>query len=363
MAPRILDFNDGFTSSSAPSAAATPASAIAFTPYGTVASTNVQDAIEELIDEKIQEIASTDEAIARFDGVTGDLQDSGVLIDNSNNVTFPAQIRTQKSDVASAATITQLSSAKSFIRITGSTLTDVLGVQAGVDGQIITIHNSCSQIVTFKHEDAGAVAADRIKLVDASDIEVDPDSSVEFIYDSTQSRWVIKSGAGTQKLVGYQEAPVAGVVNGINPNFQITVEPITADSIIVYVDGVARPNTEWSIVGTTITFGGSHIPATGQDVYFFYLSKGTPSPAPPAPTGNYNVEYRTITGGESAAKQLTLVATPNTANQVLVDWISGCAQEYGVDFIVTGSTLDWTGLGLDTGGLTTGDKLRIVYFS
>jgi hypothetical protein len=39
-----------------------------------------------LNDGKVEKVSSTDNAIARFDGITGDLQDSGVVIDDSNNI-------------------------------------------------------------------------------------------------------------------------------------------------------------------------------------------------------------------------------------------------------------------------------------
>lgn len=74
------------------------------------------------------------------------------------------------------------------------------------------------------------------------------------------------------------------------------------------------------------------------------------------------IEYRTLSGPEAAAKQLTLSATPGVASKVLVDALGGSAQEYGVDYTVTGSILSWSGLGLDSIGLSAGDKLRIVYW-
>lgn len=361
MSPRILDFNDGFTSSSAPTSTSIAASTISFNPYQHVSSTNVQAALEEIIREKMTEVVSTDNAIVRFDGTTGDVQNSGVIVDDSDGLHLPGKIFFEKQDAASAATITQLTSTKSFVRITGSIVTSVLGVAAGEDGQTVTIHNASSAIVTFKHEDAGAAANDRMKFVDGADIDVDPDSSIELIYDFDQLRWVIKSGAGTTKLVGYQELPVAGVVNGSNVNFQITQEPVTEDSIIVFVDGIALENSEWSITGTTITL--SVAPAYGQKVYFFYLSKGTPNPAPPAPSGTYQVEYPTLSGGDVAAKQITLSYLPNTPSKVTLDVIGGSAQIYGDDYLVSGSVLTWSGLGLDDGSLIAGDRLRVVYYS
>lgn len=45
--------------------------------------------LQTTLDGKVDEVASTDNAIARFDGTTGALQNSGVTVDNSNNVTVP----------------------------------------------------------------------------------------------------------------------------------------------------------------------------------------------------------------------------------------------------------------------------------
>lgn len=75
----------------------------------------------------------------------------------------------------------------------------------------------------------------------------------------------------------------------------------------------------------------------------------------------FEVEYRTLTGGEAAAKSLTLSQTPDDDTKVLVDVIGGTAQEFSVDFTCSGTTLSWTGLGLDSIPLVAGDKLRIVY--
>lgn len=62
------------------------ASEIANIPYSTTGSTNVQAAINELTDEKIQKVTSTDNAVVRYDGTTGAVQNSGVTVDDSNNV-------------------------------------------------------------------------------------------------------------------------------------------------------------------------------------------------------------------------------------------------------------------------------------
>lgn len=81
------------------------------------------------------------------------------------------------------------------------------------------------------------------------------------------------------------------------------------------------------------------------------------SPATP------QVEYRTITSGEAAAKQLTLSFTPIAANKVIVDMIGVGPQFYSTDFNVSGNVLDWNGLGMDSVPVDSGDKLRIIYWS
>lgn len=115
----------------------------------------------------------------------------------ADDVVFQESIATEREDVASAATITALSSDKSFVKITGATATLIQGVTAGVNGQVLVIHNGASADVTLVHQSGSASAANRLKLPSATDITVSPDSSAELIYDTAQSRWVIKSGSGT----------------------------------------------------------------------------------------------------------------------------------------------------------------------
>ena len=108
---------------------------------------------------------------------------------------------TERLDVASAATIAALSSSKSFVKVTGATVTDIQGVAAR-SHQRLLIHNAATAVVTLKHDDAGATAVDRLNLPNAVDILLNPGTSAELVYDSGQSRWVIgSSGTGTKGIV------------------------------------------------------------------------------------------------------------------------------------------------------------------
>ena len=91
------------------------------------------------------------------------------------------------------------------------------------------------------------------------------------------------------------------------------------------------------------------------------ITAGTDTVTVATDLGTQQVEYRTLTAGEIAAKEITLGQTPKTANKVILDVPSGTPQEYAVDFTVSGTTLSWNGLGLD-GALISGDVIRIMYF-
>jgi hypothetical protein len=164
-------------------------------------------------------------------------------------------------------------------------------------------------------------------------------------------------GGGT---VSFQEVP-AGVVNGSNTTFgPLTYTPSSDDSIAVFLDGLIQNRSTWSVSGNSIVFATA--PALDQDVYVFYTTGGTPA-VPPTPTGTLQTEFRTITSGEAAAKQLTLSFTPATPGEVLVDIIGGGgAQEFNVDYTISGAVLNWNGYALD-GVLAQSDRLRINYIT
>ena len=62
-----------------------PASAISNTPAGSISSTNVQAAINELDTEKVAKVSSSDNAVVRFDGTGGSIQNSSAYLFDSGN--------------------------------------------------------------------------------------------------------------------------------------------------------------------------------------------------------------------------------------------------------------------------------------
>lgn len=267
------------------------------------------------------------------------------------------QFSLEKFDVASGGTVTALSSTYSFVRLTGVSVTELQGVVASPRATRLLIYNDSSGDLTIKHQNAGATAANRIITTDGNDLTISEDQSVEFIYDLTTSRWLVISTAGSGSGQAKQES--IGTGDGITTSFgPLTFTPTSEDSIIVYVDGIIENTANWSYSGGNIMF--SVAPAAAQTIYVWYLTGGSSTPLP-TPSGIFKVEFRTLTSGEASAKQLTLLNTPASASDVLVDVIGGTSQEYSVDYTISADVLDWNGLGMDSLPLAAGDKLRVAY--
>lgn len=244
---------------------------------------------------------------------------------------------------------------QTVVRLSNASLVSLEMIPAGVGGQRLVLINQTGDAIDILNN-TGATAANRILTGLKATLNIQDEASVFLTYDSTESRWMVVGGSGGG-AVGYQE-DLAGAVNGINTTFgPLTFNPVNDESIIVYVDGLVLRESEWSRSGSNIVL--TTAPIAGQKVFVFYLRNGVASPAPVI-SGIWKTEYRTISGGEATAKQLTLAQTPASGTEVMLDVIGGGAQFYGDDFTVTGTTLSWSGLGLD-GVLGSGDKVRIGY--
>lgn len=166
---------------------------------------------------------------------------------------FATWIALTRSDTASAATIVQLSSASSFQKITGATATAIQGVAAPTEARVVTIHNGTSAVVTLKHQDLAATAADRLNLPEGADLEIPASSSTSLIYDLAQSRWVIQSGAGA---------------NSFNYRYNRYVDPVNGSD----VTGKGTFSKPWA----TVTYAMTQITdADVSNVYALHLAPGT----------------------------------------------------------------------------------------
>jgi len=100
-----------------------------------------------------------------------------------------------RQDVASATDLTsaQLTAAKTqapFIRITGSTLTNLHGMAAAPDGRQILVYNDTGLVISILHDSATeGTAANRIKTSNTGTISIRVGTAAIFAYDAGSSCW------------------------------------------------------------------------------------------------------------------------------------------------------------------------------
>lgn len=99
---------------------------------------------------------------------------------------------------ATAASITALATPTSFIGFTGSTATTLHGIDTGVDGKELVLHNESSATVTIKHDSGTAgSAAMRIYTATGGDFVLGVNKGCRLKYNATLSRWVLDSSSGS----------------------------------------------------------------------------------------------------------------------------------------------------------------------
>lgn len=175
-----------------------------------LASTNIRVYFREVFDQDTRPTFSEDLGLVGSLDLTADIIDASLTQRGAvstgaqsfagkktfdDGLSLSDDFQTPLDDEATAATITALTY-RPAIRFTGATATSLQGIASGLTGRRLLIHNASSADITLEHEHAGASASNRLKLPDASDVILEPDKSIEVIYDATQSRWVLKSGSG-----------------------------------------------------------------------------------------------------------------------------------------------------------------------
>jgi hypothetical protein len=297
-------------------------------------------------------------------------------------------------DVASAATITALSSTKSEVRITGATATALQGITAPASSKskLLILLNVSSATITVQNENAGATAANRIKTTDAADLSVAAGSSVIFIYDTTQSRWIVlSSGSGGSSASGvFKEAVRAASPTNLNlASMPAAVDGVTLNS----GERFAAPNQTTGSQNGIYIFNGAAAAATrstdfdaSNEIFrglSFYVAEGTTyqhdilvlKTAGPYTIGTtsltfvqyrkWNKENLTLNGTDitNQYKDLAFEAVPSS----LQISISGNPQIDGVDYtssVVGGVTrITFSGDLVTTGdsALISGDIINAQY--
>lgn len=99
------------------------------------------------------------------------------------------------------ATVTLTAPTTSTVRLTAATLTGVSGIAGGTNGEKVTLLNKTGASIAINHEDAGAIAANRIISGTGASFNLPNNGSIDVIYDSTASRWTVVGGTGAGNLV------------------------------------------------------------------------------------------------------------------------------------------------------------------
>lgn len=114
-------------------------------------------------------------------------------------------LRLVSQDIGTASTIVQLSAAKPVVEFTGSTPTDVQGINSGHDSKVVTIHNRSTANVVLKHQNSSAAAADRLDLLGDEDYTIEPEGTATLVYLGSALRWKLQSthriGASSEREV------------------------------------------------------------------------------------------------------------------------------------------------------------------
>ena len=116
---------------------------------------------------------------------------ASATITNKTAIRASGTVTIDSSDVATAASITNMAIATSFVRLTGSTATALHGIHADAYAKILTIYNASSATVTLKHQSGTeGTAANRIICNTGADVAITTGKSAVIHYDTNQSRWI-----------------------------------------------------------------------------------------------------------------------------------------------------------------------------
>jgi len=154
--------------------------------------------------------SSTDNAIARFDSTTGKLlQDSGVTVDDSDNLVVPSCTTTKvlalapDSDLAVTSAGQELPSANSHLEITPDadyvlTSTPSVAAPAVSDGQILIVHN-LSGSFSVDLQDSSVLVGSTI-ILGGAEGSIKPGGAMTLHYSQTISMWVVLSNPNQAAL-------------------------------------------------------------------------------------------------------------------------------------------------------------------
>lgn len=202
-------------------------------------------------------VSSTDNAIARFDGTTGQIiQDSLITVDDTGIMTAPTVIvdRLQLGtnllealtiNTGATGTNASVSITSSYVRLQNSSLVSISEITNQISGKNVTIENATGNVITINNN-AGITPSQGILTGTKANITLKDEASLTLKYDSIELRWMVIGGTGG--------TGVAGINYNLNPD----AEAGTA-GYVTYADAAAPAPVD-GIGGTAnITFTASNV--------------------------------------------------------------------------------------------------------
>jgi hypothetical protein len=160
-------------------------------------------------------------------------------------------------DVASAASLTSADFTSSavkatVIKVTGAIAGNIHGITASSDAKQFILYNATNTTQTIVHQSGTeGTAANRIVTANSGSVVVNAGESAIFLYDSTQSRWVLASVSGSGSGVGFKN-----ILSSFNSAFESGLQDWVTynDASAIPVDGTGGTASDLTI--TTTTVGG-----------------------------------------------------------------------------------------------------------
>jgi alpha-tubulin suppressor-like RCC1 family protein len=159
---------------------------------------------------------------------TGTLVEHMRLLTNLVETVLAHKINSKIFGSDSVATATDILATSDSIlsEFTGSTATNINGIEVGTaETRLKIIHNRSTAELLIKHDSGLALAAQRFTLPAAEDLVIRPQGSVAFYYCETDTRWKFLFGksSGAQQFIynfpeGYTEwvAPLSGYIRVVS---------------------------------------------------------------------------------------------------------------------------------------------------
>jgi len=129
---------------------------------------------------------------------------------------------------------------------------------------------------------------------------------------------------------------ISGSIDGVNRIFGVTQTPVPASSLMLFYNGVkqrAGASSDFTLLGTTITFVAGNAPRSGSnlDAFYQYLSSSVPS---------FQMRWNDpMTGLVDGINRTFILAQTPTLSGSLLLFYNGVKQRDGSDFTISGNTV------------------------